>query len=726
MNCLPVARRLGLCLLLLGLALPALARPKVGLVLGGGGARGAAHIGVLEVLEQLQVPVDCVAGTSFGALVGAAWAAGVSPAEMRRAMTQANWGDMFQDNPDYTELNYRNKRLLQRYLPGSESGVGPDGVTYPPGAVTGQKIKLFINQLVRADRGERDLAALPVPVSIVATDIGNGERVVYRAGSLTQAMRASMSVPGLMAPVVVGGRKLVDGGLVDNLPIREVRERCGAELVIAVNVGSPLLAPDEVGSLLTVSTQMVALLTEQNVTLSLQQLRPGDVYIKPVLDGIGAGDFARHADAVERGRVAAGWAAGALQALAVDDTAWAGWQQARTTPGLRHPWVDEVQVEGLAKANPEVVTRHLTQRPDTPLDTAQLNRDLLRAFGDGWYESVDYSLVTLRERHILRITPVEKPWGPDYVRFAVNLDTTLSQGSSYSLRAGYQKTWLNRLGGELLASAEIGSRTGLELEWHQPLDARQRWFAELDLGAGWSYSDLFRDDDRVARYQVYRSQAELSLGRSLSRLGELRVSWSESVWRGDLETGTVLLPVGRQYLGGAALSVDLDQLNRLYFPTDGWAAQLRYFHSKRGDYSRLSAELRGAYSIGAWVLGMRATYVGSPRGQLPIFEAGRLGGFLNLSGYASGQYVADTVRYGHLRAERIIGRLPLGLRGDMRLGLALELASVGQPYTEIARTGLLDSAAIYIGGETPFGPVYLGYGQSSRGSANAYLFLGTP
>ena len=255
------------------------ARPRIGLVLGGGGARGAAHIGVLEVLESLRVPVDCVAGTSMGALVAGAWAAGLSPAEMRRELAQADWRDMFIDNPDYDELNFRNKRLQQRFLPGSETGITPRGAVTPPGVVAGQKIKLFFNHLVRADAGERELQQLPLPVSLIATDIGTGERVVLRDGSLTQAMRASMSVPGLLAPLDYRGRKLVDGGLVDNVPIREVRERCGADIVIAVNVGSPPLPPEQVTGLLGITAQMVVLLTEQNVTTSLATVRATDIVI---------------------------------------------------------------------------------------------------------------------------------------------------------------------------------------------------------------------------------------------------------------------------------------------------------------------------------------------------------------------------------------------------------------------------------------------------------------
>lgn len=723
------ARAAGLSLALLaslaGVA-QAADRPRIGLVLGGGGARGAAHIGVLEVLERLRVPVDCVAGTSFGALVAGAWAAGVAPAEMRRAMAAANWNDMFQDNPDYTELNYRNKRLLQRYLPGSEAGVTEDGVTYPPGAVSGQKIKLFINQLVRADRGERSIESLPMKLSILATDIGTGERVVFRDGSLTQAMRASMSVPGLVAPLEFDGRKLVDGGLVDNVPVREVRERCNPDVVIAVNVGSPLLAASEVGSLLSVSAQMVALLTEQNVTLSLQRLKAGDVYIKPVLDGITAGDFARFETTAARGKEAAEWVAYALARYSVDNAAWQERMLALRGERDGAPRVDEIRIEGMTRVQPEVVARYLAQPVGEPLDTATLNRDLLRVYGDGWYESVDYSLLTQREKRVLRVTPVEKGWGPDYLRFALNLDTTFSQGSTYALRAAYQKTWINRLGGELLASVDLGSRTGLDLQWHQPLDAAHRWFGQVDLASGWSRRDLWQGGTRLTQLQVFRSMAELSAGVNLNLVGQLRVGWRESVTRVDIETGPPVVAADAQYEGGPIVELELDQLNRLHFPTDGWAAQLRYQHSRRRDWSQLSADLRGAYSWGATVFGARALIVGSPLGVAPVVEAPMLGGFLNLSGFARGQLVADGVRYGHIRGERIIGRLPLGLRGDMRLGLALEVARVSDAYTETQRKGLLDSTTVYLGGETPFGPVYLGFGHSTSGNSNAYLFLGTP
>ncbi len=701
-------------------------RPRLGLVLGGGGARGAAHIGVLEVLEQLRVPVDCIAGTSMGALVAGAWAAGVAPATMRKELTSADWKDMFQDNPGYDDFNYRNKRLAQRYLPASETGVNAQGLRSQTGVLSGQKIKLFFNQLVHADTGERPIESLPVPLSIIATDIASGERVVMREGSLTQAMQASMSVPGLMAPLDYGGRKLVDGGLVDNLPIREVRERCDAQVVIAVNVGSPLLKASDIGGLLSVSTQMVAILTEQNVTQSLASLKTADIYIKPDLNGLSAADFERSAEAADRGRSAAQAVAAALQRLSVDEATYATWHANLSGPAVDRPLVDAVVIAGLQKVNPETVRRYLQQQVDQPLDTQGLNRDLLRAYGDGYYERVDYALLRQRERNVLRIMPTEKSWGPDYIRLGLNLNSSLSGGSTYSLRAAYQKTWLNSLGGELLFSGELGSDTGLAADWYQPLDPAQRFFVEAQGAVRRENAPVYIGQDRLSTYRDNVSRLDLVGGINIGLLGQARLGWREEQRTIRMETGFEMKPQEPLRTSGWLASIELDQLDQLHFPSRGWLARASWFESSRQDYSRVMLDLNGAYPMGDWVLGMRASYEGSTHGKLPEQDPAKLGGFLNLSGFAAGQLYGDKLSYAHVRGERIVGRMPLGLRGDMRLGVALEVGRVAVPLSEFNSPGTYNSLLLYAGAETSFGPVYVGLGRSSSGAANAYLFIGTP
>lgn len=701
-------------------------RSRVGLVLGGGGARGAAHIGILEVLEKLRVPVDCVAGTSMGALVAGTWAAGMSPAVMRQQLAEADWNDMFMDNPEYAEMSPRNKALSKRFLPGSESGVGTNGVRYQSAVVAGQKIKLFFNQLVRANQGERSIEDLPLPLSIIATDIGNGDRVVFRDGPLTQAMRASMSVPGLLAPVDHQGRKLVDGGLVDNVPIGEVRERCQADVVIAVNVGSPLLKSEDVGSLLTVSAQMVNILTEQNVSRSLATLRQGDIYIQPELEGISAGDFARSAETADRGRAAAEAMAGQLAALSVDEARYAAWWRGIEVRRRESPRIDAVEIAGLNRINPAALERHLSSEPGQTIRPSVINRELLRMYGDGWYESVDYTVLSERERTILRVTPVEKPWGPDYLRFGLNLQADNKQGSSFGLRTAYHATWLNRLGAEALITAEVGSASRFGVNLYQPLQPAQHFFAEANAGVERSRLMIYQNDRRIAKFKVTESAAGLNLGVNVGRLGPVRLGWQRRHWVTEVDVGPPVLPKSDETISGWRAGLDFDQFDRMYFPTRGWAARVTYFSPSNADYTRLDTEVRGAYSFGGTVFGGRLHYTGARRGRLPVYDAGTLGGFLNLTAFAPNQILGDDIGYVGVRAEQIVGRLPLGLRGDMRFGIALEAARAGYRYTETARSGTLDSAAIYFGGETPFGPAYLGFAHSRSGASNLFLFVGTP
>lgn len=707
-------------------AAAARARPRVGLVLGGGGARGAAHIGVLEVLDRLQVPVDCVAGTSMGALVAGAFAAGRSPASMREEMARAEWGDMFIDDPGYTELNVRNKRTLRRLLPGSELGYTERGVTSPPGVVSGQKIKLFFNRLVYAEQGEPQIEQLPLPVAIIATDIGNGERVVLRSGSLSQAMRASMSVPGLMAPLDWRGRKLVDGGLVDNLPVREARELCDADVVIAVNVGSPLLPPEEVGSLLSVSAQMVAILTEQNVTQSRALIGQRDIYIQPDLTGLTAADFDRHGEIAERGRQAAEAVAARLAELAVDPARHAAWKARIERGPVTPPRIDRIEVALPDESLAGRVTQFLGQAAGAPLDVAALQRDLGRVYGDGLYQSVDYTLSRQGERNVLRVTPVEKSWGPDYLRFGLGLNNTLRSGSTFSLRAAYQKTRLNAQGGEVVFSGELGSNFGGAVDLYQPLGSSHRAFVEASLQYQRSSLGYFADDFRLGLFRASQRTVDVALGANLGLLGRARLGAIGSLRRYDLDTGLPIFPVGPHRVQGWYVDLDLDQLDGAFFPNRGWQARLSWFDSQREPYSRWTADARAAAKLGDWVMLGRVAGTGSPTGRAPFYDAATLGGFLNLSGFAVGQILGDDMRFVQLRGERIIGRMPLGLRGDLRIGLALEAGRMGLRYSEPNRSGWLDSAAIYFGGLTPFGPAFVAWGRSSSGSSNAYFFVGTP
>jgi len=328
---------------------------------------------------------------------------------------------------------------------------------------------------------------------------------------------------------------------------------------------------------------------------------------------------------------------------------------------------------------------------------------------------------------MLLVTPVEKSWGPDYLRLGLRLESTLARGSSYLLRLGYQKTWLNTLGGELLFTGDLGSSTGASAEFYQPLEPAQRVFTYINASYLRERVDYWFGEQRIAEYRRATARADVGLGLNFPLLGQLRLGWRESRATRSLETGIDVfagLPDSRS--GGLVVGLELDQLDSLYFPRRGWDLSASWYVPEDRGFNRLALDARAAWPLDNWVLGGRVSWVDSPRGRLPLNEAAQLGGFLNLSAYSKGQLLGDGVAYGHLRAERIIGRAPLGLRGDMRLGVALEVGRVAVPYAVQRRPGTLGSVAVYLGGETPFGPVYLGLGLGDRGASNAYLFLGTP
>jgi NTE family protein len=700
-------------------------RPRIGLVLGGGGARGTAHIGVLEVLERLRVPVDCVAGTSMGGLVAGAWASGVSPAQMRARLAEVDWRDLFDDNPSHAETNYRERRLAQSYYPGLEFGITDDGLRAAHGVVGGQKIKLFFNTLVGADRGERTIESLAMPVAIVATDIGTGDKVVFRSGDLSTAMRASMSVPALLSPVHYRGRYLVDGGLVDNLPIDEVMAACHPDVVIAVDVGTPLARPEDVSNLGAITGQTIGVLTEQNANRSRAMLKAGDVYIRPALADITAADFNKFREGAESGREAAEAQAAALARYSLPPDQYAAWAGRRSSALPPLPRVDEVQITGLKRVNPDYVARHIRIRPGDQLDPARLERDLARIYGDGDVESVDYQLVTTGGRTILRIVVTEKSWGPDYLRSGVFVEAT-GQETQFALRVAYHRKWLNSLGAEWLSGFQVGEHSSLFTEFYQPLDARQTWFVEPVLAINRNRLNVYQDDHRIAEYLIRQDQAVFNLGANIGVLGALRLGYLYRKLDTTVETGSPTLPAGKSTLKGGQAVLEFDQFDRPFFPTRGWYSKIAYFDAQDGSYSRLSADLAAARPWGPYVLNARFSYLSAPKGRLPLGDAGSLGGFLNLSGYARDQILAGDIRYASIRGERVIGRMPLGLRGDLRVGVALEAGKARDRYTETGLDGWQQAAAVYLGGETPLGPLYFGYGLAKGGHRSLYLFLGLP
>ncbi|MGB5325638.1 MAG: patatin-like phospholipase family protein, partial [Pseudomonadales bacterium] len=295
---------LALCVLVTSANAAVLERPKIGLVLSGGGTKGGAHIGVLKVLEEQGVKPDYIVGTSVGAIIGAMYASGLSAAEIRDAIGAIDWRDVLIDDPPRATVPIEMKRGDFDYLVRSKPGFSMGQLKFPLGLSQGQKATRILKTLLSAGAGVENFDKLAIPFRAVATSLETGEAVVLSRGDLARSVRASMSLPAVFAPVLIDGQYLVDGGVAANLPIDVVRDM-GAQIVIAVDISSPLRNRDDINSVIDVSDQLVNIMTRRNVDEQVRTLGPRDILIKPGVSEIAILDFERTLEAYEPGYNAA-------------------------------------------------------------------------------------------------------------------------------------------------------------------------------------------------------------------------------------------------------------------------------------------------------------------------------------------------------------------------------------------------------------------------------------
>lgn len=707
-------------------------RPKIGLVLSGGGARGGAHLGVLKVLEDLRVPVDVIVGTSAGSIVGAAYASGLPLEDIEREMEGLSTAVLFRDF-SRDDLPYRRKIDDVNNFIGPEIGLSLKGLSLPKGAVAGVSLEAVLRRLTRRQHGD-DFNQLPIPFRAVATDLVNGQMVVLDKGSLATAIRASMAIPGAVNPVELDGRLLVDGGLSRNLPVDLAREM-GAEIIIAVNVGTPPLKREEITSLLSVSAQMINILTQANVDRSLKELRTGDVLITPELGEITAADFDKLRQAREAGAVAARRMTEPLARLGLDEARYASLMAERFQDGGRRvTHIDEVRVVGTHKVNPEVVMGSMKTAAGQDLDPKTIDADMKRIYGQGDFEGVSYSLSEQPgEPTVLSAEVVEKSWGPNYLRMGLRLSSDFQGNAYFDLLASHRWTWLNRLGAEWRNDLQIGRTDLFRSEWYQPLTDRQRLFVAPRVEAKREPFDVFDDDGaRLARYRRAVRDAGLDVGLPIGRAGEVRLGAT----RGKLSLTPDTALVGSAVslpdveMGGLRLRVGVDGLDNLRFPRSGYSADLKIYDSRPqfgadDAYTKIDASFSQAFSSGAHALQVSGRAGSSLGGnELPVYEQFSLGGFLQLSGYQTNQLLGQEMGFVRLMYNyRLAGP---SLFDGAYVGGSLEAGRIGDAAFGSNRSSLRHGSSIYLAVDTPLGPVYLGYGYADSRNQAVYFYLGMP
>lgn len=705
--------------------------PRIGLALSGGGARGIAHVGVLKVLEELRVPIHCVTGTSMGAIVGATFAAGRTPEEMEKLVLDVDWDEVFRDKPPRDEIAVRRKTDDYKTLFAPEFGVKNGGLALPKGVLAGVNIESFFRSLATPSFGIGDFGKLPIPFRAIATDIETGQEVVLEQGSLAEAMRASMSVPGAMSPVEIGGRLLVDGGIANNLPIDKARNLC-ADVIIAVNISTPPLPRNEITSAFSVVTQLINFLGKQKVDEQLKSLSDKDVLIAPDLGDISAAKFDRSADAIRIGEQATRALADKLKRYSLPPEQYAALRATQVSQEKPLGTVDEIRIEGLQKTNPAVVRELMESKPGDPLTEEKVGADLRRIFGTRDYESISYRIVggDVGPRAMI-IEPKEKSWGADYLRFGLGLASDFRGDNQFNALVQYRKTWLNPLGGEWTTEAQIGQNTHVSTEFYQPLNETGKWFVSPSGSIGQQTRGFFAGDDKVADYLISVGQIGVDLGAVLGTWGQLRVGpvWSKVYARVD--TGPQVLPNVRETTAGLRAVLFVDQTNHAWFPTDGYGllgtayAAMTSLGSAQ-NYERLEGTARGIRSWGPYTLNFSiagGTALGS---DMPAYESFTLGGPLRLSGYRINQFSGREYAFARAMYYKRVFPLPDILGSGVYAGGSAEVGWITSRFDTLPSRGTLWSASAFLGADTLLGPAFLGFGYAGDKNWSLYLLLGAP
>ncbi len=726
-------------ILVVGVAHAQEPRPRIGLVLSGGGARGLAHVGVLKVLEEQRIRIDAVAGTSMGAIVGGLYASGMSAHEVEREVRAIDWTNVFEPRQERQHLSQRRKEEDFEFSALFEFGLRDGELRAPVAAVNTRRLESLLRRYTLPVRTVDAFDRLPIPFRAVATDLETGAAVVLDHGDLSTALRSSMSVPGVFSPIDVDGRVLGDGGLVNNVPI-DVARAMGVDVVIVVNVGTPLAGRNSLSSALGVTTQMINILTEQNVQRSLATMGERDVLVAPQLGTLTAGDFERSAELISLGERGARAALTRLQPLARSADEYAQWRSALPSGSPKHASeaaLAAVGFEGDTVTNPARFAAQLEMQPGQPFDRARAERDVRTLMSSGDYLRVDYRIVTRGGRDELVFDLDDKPWGPNYLRVGLDLSTDFDGRGSFNLKLSHNRHWLTPSGTEWRNRVQIGAVPSLFTEIYHPLNwtigISNDWFVAAYAGIERRYGTLYNErGDELARYKRNDSRIGLDLGQPWGRFGEVRLGLtSQRLSAEPTLVSADVTGVPKKVHStdvGARLAVVVDQLDYANFPTLGYRLVGQMSLGERstaGRFQQLETSAMGVQTFGAHSFSLFGALRGASQREPQAIGGYALGGFHQLSGYRDGQLLGNYVAFSRLTWYWRLPYTPLAARG-LFLGATAEAGNAWATRADAREGQLRTGMSVFVGADTGLGPLYLGLTHAPRGETGVALFLGRP
>jgi NTE family protein len=628
-------------------------RPKIGLALEGGGALGLAHIGVLQWFDAHHIPVDYIAGTSMGGLVGGLYATGKSPEELKNLVEQQKWEFIIGGQTPYEDLSFRRKEDSRAYPNSFVAGL-KNGFSFPAGLNAGHQINLLIDRETLPYSEIHDFDQLPIPFRCVATDLVSGKEVVFHDGSLANALRATISIPGLFSPVREGNNVYVDGGLLRNLPTDVVRQM-GADIVIAVHLETAPVNAQELRSLFKVLDRSIDVVVRDN---EIRGLAGADLVINVDLKNFDSLDYAKADAIIKQGLSAAEEKSRVLAPYSLDDAEWQSCLRERDArKRTAVPTPQFVKVEGTTPQSEKQLERFLKPLVGKPLDTKKVANLLTRLTGFGKYESAGYRLTEENGQTGLVITVHEKTYAPPSLQFGFEMDGSESENVNFTLGsrvtfmdvAGYRSEWRT----DLL----FGNTYGIATELYRPFAPSYRWFFAPHAESRETAFHIYRKVDPLADYSIGRSTIGDDLGYSFSRFVELRFGYEVGFLDTRFRLGTPQFPAVEGRTGDARLRFVVDHTDDPVIPRSGFGSEttFRWFDTSPGateSFPSLREEIRYFHPISRpaslFVVGEGGSTFDFRNTGMPQFF---LGGPLRLSAYGTNELFGDqyyAFRFGYL------------------------------------------------------------------------------
>ena len=706
---------------------PALAqteRPRVGVAFGGGSARGIAHVGIIAWFEEHHIPIDVSAGTSMGGLIGGAFASGMTAAELRTLIETTDWDVMF-GSSSFPFKNIRRKEDARTFPSRLEFGLR-GGVVPPTSLNDGQQVDLMLARMTGGYYQLQHFDELPTPFRTVAVDLKTAERVVLDRGSLAQAMRATMSLPGVFPPVEMDGRVLVDGGALDNIPADVVREM-GAGVVIAVDVG--YVAKGKVDySLFALMGQTVDSMMRANTRRALQA---ADLVIAVDVEEFGSLDWRRGTDLIDRGYKAAEKHRDALLRYAVSEDEWKAWLEGRESRRQKTvPTPRSISTAGIAPSDVAIVRRELVDHLDRPLDVTALEHELAALSGLDRYQGVSWEIIGPPGHESLMVRAREKPYAPPFMMLGISLENTTSNAFRTQFAGRYLAFDVLGSGAELRIEAAIGSDPYAGFSWYRPL-FKTRVFTRLSGVVDQNTLDFIQDDVVVAEYGLQRQLAAAELGFNLSRVSEITAGVRSGRVDAHVRAGDPALPE----LSGLETQFEIryrhDGHDSPIVPSRGTLANVQLTHYMRSPESPLSERTNqdvtqlefGTATFWKWHTRNRvfvATFGGTSFDDKPISQF-TLGHAFRLDAFRIGERRGDHFGVVTVGVLRQLGRMPDFMGGPIFIGTWLQNGSAfmtdeDADFNSHAAAGLVIDSLI--------GPVAIGFSAGLDGGWRTFVTIG--